>query len=127
MIKHGGWNRGLLLKQFCPRGHNKKIVGLNTQGTCNQCVKDRDNDPMFNEQNRNRRLLKLYRISLDEYNDMAIKQKHRCAICCKVRKLVVDHDHSTDKVRGLLCMTCNVILGSIKENIGILDFAIRYL
>lgn len=127
MIKRGGWNKGKLLNTFCPKGHNKDVVGRNTQGNCNQCVKDRDVDPIFKMQKKNARFIRLYGISLDDYNKMLNKQNNRCAICFKPRKLVVDHNHYTNKVRGLLCGPCNLILGSIRDNVGILDMAVKYL
>ena len=58
-----------------------------------------------------------------------------CAICGLpetraykgyITRLVVDHDHATLKVRGLLCHTCNTGLGSLKS-IQNLEQAIDYL
>jgi hypothetical protein len=42
-------------------------------------------------------------------------------------KLYVDHDHSTGKVRGLLCQSCNTLLGTAKDNISLLYKSIKYL
>jgi hypothetical protein len=61
-----------------------------------------------------------------------IEQKYSCAIC-KIsaseldRELSVDHDHATDKVRGLLCSPCNIGLGIFQDNIEFLQEAIKYL
>ncbi len=56
--------------------------------------------------------MKLYGISLDQYNIMLKLQNHACAICERhksefARSLSVDHDHKTKQVRGLLCFYCN--------------------
>lgn len=45
----------------------------------------------------------------------------------KRRELYIDHDHNTNKVRGLLCSNCNTALGKFKDDILILEEAIRYL
>jgi hypothetical protein len=45
----------------------------------------------------------------------------------KTIRLVVDHDHNTNQVRGLLCVACNGLLGSANEDLGVLAAAIEYL
>jgi hypothetical protein len=60
-------------------------------------------------------------LSLAEYAEMSAWQGHRCAICGRPqpaepgvadKSLAVDHDHETGRIRGLLCMNCNVGIGS---------------
>jgi hypothetical protein len=58
---------------------------------------------------------------------MEEKQEGKCLICKKTGKLVVDHCHSTKKVRGLLCNNCNVGLGAFKDNCEFLSDAVIYL
>lgn len=45
---------------------------------------------------------------------MEREQGGRCAICIEERELVVDHNHTTDVARGLLCHRCNILLGMIE-------------
>jgi hypothetical protein len=57
-------------------------------------------------------------------------QGGRCALCKCERppgKLVVDHDHKTKNVRGLLCHTCNTGLGKFRDDPALLKMAILYL
>ena len=56
-------------------------------------------------------------------------QNGKCAICGerKDKTLVVDHNHKTGEVRGLLCGHCNHVLGFAKDNINILNKMIDYL
>jgi hypothetical protein len=56
------------------------------------------------------------------------RQGNLCAICKTPMKVVqIDHDHQTERVRGLLCMQCNVGLGLFKDDIARLQSAINYL
>lgn len=71
-----------------------------------------------------------YNISLEYYDELLLKQKGKCAICRTLAGdsfLVVDHDHKTKGVRGLLCAGCNLGLGHFRENKKILLAAIMYL
>ncbi len=57
-----------------------------------------------------------YGITIEEYDLLKGSQKSRCGICNVhennlKKRLVVDHCHSTNKIRGLLCDTCNRFLG----------------
>jgi len=71
-------------------------------------------------------------LSLNDYERMLKEQNNLCAICGKTelsynRKLAVDHDHKTGKVRALLCMKCNHVLGNANDDINVLKNAILYL
>ena len=50
-----------------------------------------------------------------------------CVICGDEGQLVVDHDHFTNKVRGLLCNHCNRGLGHFRDSPMLLEFAAQYL
>lgn len=68
-----------------------------------------------------------YKIDLEEVERMKLEQNNSCAICNEQRTLVVDHDHKTGSVRGLLCYACNTALGKFRDNKDILLSAINYL
>jgi hypothetical protein len=79
-----------------------------------------------------------YGITLNEYHKLSEEQNNLCLICGneeividkrlnKKRSLAVDHNHKTGKVRGLLCTSCNHLLGNANDNIQILEKAITYL
>lgn len=75
----------------------------------------------------NNQLKHKFGITLEELRELKAGQKNKCAICCKKKKLVVDHCHKTGKVRGLLCSTCNSGIGMLQDNIEVLKTAIKYL
>jgi len=69
-----------------------------------------------------------YGITIEDYDEMVEAQEGRCLICIEpTDKLVVDHDHETGKVRGLLCSACNTGIGHLKDSTERLFSAIDYL
>ena len=61
---------------------------------------------------------------------MVAKQIGRCAICerpLKDDRQVIDHDHATGEVRGVVHNLCNLMLGNSREDIAVLAGGIRYL
>ncbi len=50
-----------------------------------------------------------------------------CIICGDSGPLVVDHDHSSGEIRGMLCNHCNRGLGHFRDNPELLEFARMYL
>lgn len=69
-----------------------------------------------------------YGITLDEYSEMFKEQQGCCLICdTQEEKLVVDHNHETGEVRGLLCNKCNSALGFLKDNPKFVLKAYEYL
>jgi hypothetical protein len=80
----------------------------------------------------NTKLKRRFGIDLNEYNQMLKAQDGKCLICGATEsifghKLAVDHCHKTNKIRGLLCKSCNVGLGHFKDNIKSLLKAAEYL
>ena len=82
--------------------------------------------------NRARNLLHKYGITLEDYNQMFADQEGCCKVCDRhqsefTNNLCVDHCHTTGKVRGLLCFSCNTGIGHLKDDIELLKRAITYL
>lgn len=92
----------------------------------------RNADPKRREARRGNHIERTYGVTLEEYNQIFQKQSGLCAICkihqSKLSKpLFVDHNHETGIVRGLLCSSCNFMLGNAKDNLEILLESIKYL
>lgn len=70
-----------------------------------------------------------YGITPEQYDELLSKQAGLCKICGSqvARRLVVDHNHETGQVRGLLCSNCNVAIGLFGENVERMLAAIEYV
>jgi hypothetical protein len=75
-----------------------------------------------------------YNITSKDYDTMLKEQNHKCKICSvdflynkHNTKPFIDHCHTTNKVRGLLCLHCNAGLGCFKDNTEALTKANNYL
>ena len=135
----------LPLSAFSP--NKAKPLGVRT--TCKPCAceqaarwKDANPDKVLDA-----RLRRDFGITLDDYEALLAEQCGVCAICGeppavafgrpdgrpgrqgrqRVPRLVVDHDHATGKIRGLLCVHCNRGIGFLKDDPAIVRLALKYL
>lgn len=76
---------------------------------------------------RIRKLAERYGLTPEQLAEMQDAAKGICAICGTEGELHIDHDHKTNKVRGLLCPRCNKGLGFFRDNTKFLDSAKTYL
>lgn len=95
---------------------------------CSDACKDRGLTSAYLKRN--------YGMDLADYENLLEKQDHKCAICgtkgfkmqtSHKNLLVVDHNHETGEVRGLLCHNCNRALGLFQDNTDTISNAITYL
>lgn len=87
-----------------------------------------------------------FKITKEQYEDMFKQQNNLCAVCGKeetrrsrtegnICRLALDHCHPCEEthgmgihaIRGLLCHSCNIMLGKAKDDENILNKAIQYL
>jgi hypothetical protein len=135
--------------KHCKRGHLRSAENVTKSGDCKQCRKIRDDEFKHRHPNkvyestaiarknwadknpeyhRNWSLRKDYGITREQYEEFLVKQDNKCAICkAEFGTPFVDHDHFTQKVRGLLCRECNSGLGFFKDNPERLRHAADYL
>jgi len=88
---------------------------------------------------RNHDLLKKYNITLEDFHVYWIAFRGKCGICDRDMKwpekrqgqsidvVAVDHNHTTGKVRGLLCNSCNKGLGFFKDCPELLEKAKKWV
>lgn len=81
----------------------------------------------YNDTKSLRMLLSKHGIPWEDWNEISLL--HPCCSICgrKSSSLVIDHDHSSGLVRGLLCRDCNLGLGNFKDSIDFLVNASNYL
>jgi hypothetical protein len=123
------WRCGLV-KKLAGNFYRLKSDRLGFARKCKPCHKQDD---------RKFKLKATYGISLADYHLMFTNQGGKCAICRKqgtrtrrkvfgkVDGLAVDHCHVTGKVRGLLCLVCNMGIGAFSDSAACLRDAAAYL
>lgn len=102
------------------------VGGIAMRSTCRPCTEFRKYKAFMK---------KRYGITYEEYEKLLKEQNNKCAICGSedaqsIRtsgKLFIDHCHTTNRVRGLLCSKCNYALGQFNDNVSLLQSAINYL
>lgn len=85
--------------------------------------------PDVQRKQRERHYQKAYGVSSEQV-DQWVRDQRCCSICevsFEVVRFVIDHDHNTGLIRGLLCDKCNTGLGLLRDDPGLLRRAIRYL
>lgn len=141
----------------CGRGHlSKRTASRNTCLECNRIaaqkykttekaaatyatrVKRLKESGEWERKNTSRLLKHEYGITLAEYETLFTKQNGVCAICQqpekafdkkqnRLRRLAVDHCHTTSKIRGLLCFDCNTGIGKLGDNPQLIERAAEYV
>jgi hypothetical protein len=99
-----------------------------------ECNKKRNKE--YNKKNgAEHQLHHKYGITMKQKQQMIRKQSNQCSICGKelctllndVSKACIDHNHTTGKIRGILCHSCNKGVGLLQDSPEILQNAINYL
>lgn len=66
----------------------------------------------YQKRNKDKIRAQKYGLTVEQVAQMLKNQDHKCAICsATLQKYHIDHCHTTNKVRGILCISCNVRLG----------------
>lgn len=125
-------------KSISEFNHRKGYAKYGVDGVCRECknVKRRStHDPIkASEENLRYR----FKLTVAQRTEMEVKQNNLCAVCNKsetvldfqtgkVKRLSVDHNHTTGEIRGLLCSQCNLGLGHLDDSFDLLLKAAKYL
>jgi hypothetical protein len=105
------------LDRFAPR-----------RATCRECINADARAKGRSTYTSDRQRLYEYGMTRDEFDARVTQQAGRCPICeASPAMLVVDHDHRTGMVRGLLCGPCNRALGHLQDRPDLCRAAAGYL
>jgi hypothetical protein len=97
---------------------------------------DYKNNPEMAKKSKGRGLKSRHSITLEQFDQMRFDQDWCCKNCgvnesdlleITGKGLAVDHNHKTGKIRGLLCILCNTLMGASRDNLYFLQNAINYL
>jgi hypothetical protein len=104
------------------------------QNNREKCIQRAKANLVGNSRRSNYTLKNVYGVEHGWYDKTFEAQGKKCAICGRTdsgransKRLCVDHDHATGKVRGLLCHPCNSGIGKLKDDVTLLQSAIDYL
>lgn len=122
---------------------NKAVKKAGENGICTICLKAKPKKgrricgvcverKRLKGDDKIKKVCKKHGISFDDYKQMKADQNNLCAICGnppdgRWGRLNIDHCHKTGKVRGLLCVNCNLGIGNLQDCITNLLRAIKYL
>lgn len=117
--------------------HKDSNGRLGKRASCKTC--DLDRHRLYRSTNPTRYVdyvieqnLRRFNLSLEDYNKMLEAQDFKCAICRKdqgtfSKRFAVDHCHTSNKVRSLLCINCNTALGLLKEDAKTITSLLEYI
>lgn len=113
----------------CKNGHIAERWKYN--GVCVECKRAVDRSSNLKAGKRYR-VKKEYGLTVEQVSEMSAAQNYSCAICDDPfsdgnHYTQIDHCHTTGKVRGLLCINCNWLLGKSRDNPSLLRKAADYL
>jgi len=112
----------------------KSKKGMFRHSICKKCksiyrsIKRKENPLKEAYRKRVQKLRNKYGLEIKDYDKMFDDQNGNCKICNNsLIKPHIDHCHSTNKIKGILCGNCNIGLGMFKDNPEYLENAIKYL
>jgi hypothetical protein len=129
----GRWSQCIACEGEAAKTPRRRALANQRTAEFRQRLKTRDYAE-YRRRERQGNLRRLYGLSIEQYDALLASQGGGCAICGERgdggrwrRRLHVDHDHRTGKVRGLLCHGCNVGVGHFDDSPELMQRAAAYL
>jgi hypothetical protein len=123
----------------CGEQKTPSLLSKARPGVCKPCSNARTrawaeaNPEEWDRAGRKSHLKIKYGLTLEQYDEMLADQGGVCAICKRSAadsrgyRMHIDHCHSTGVVRGILCVSCNLGIGSFRDDPDRCEAAAQYL
>lgn len=123
---------GPSLRAYCKRCGNERTrqYAQANKSRRNERLREwrRVNPEAARQKDLRARLMRKYGLTPREVEEMRLAQDGRCLLCDSAeRELVVDHAHDSGLVRGLLCRSCNTIVGQVEIAPMLVGRLVEYL
>jgi hypothetical protein len=126
MFNSNGKNRGLKSHcKECQKIRHKRYAANNPESLAESWRNA--SQKYYTSERRRAKTFKSYGLTVDDFNILWDSQQGLCKLCGRKKPLVIDHDHKTGKVRGLLCTRCNISIGGLGDTVESLTRAVEYL
>jgi hypothetical protein len=117
---------------FCKERHNLAISLSRRTKPYKSPISESDLRKLNNKRDRAQwlswKLRRCYGLTPAEFEAMKTEQHNQCAICHgSLDNSHIDHDHVTNKIRGILCGMCNVAIGYFRDNHEVMLRAATYI
>ena len=120
------------LSDFYKRTSRRDGAGIVSE--CKACCRARSNRRYRQnpDEINDRRAAKTYGTTYEHIQQMRAEANGICQCCHRpgegqFKRLVIDHDHATGKIRGLICHKCNTVLGAVNDDPQTLRNLARFL
>jgi len=114
----------LPIDQFCKDKRRPHGVGYG----CKSCENERNRKRYRSEYFAEYHLRTTYGLTELDKQRFIEANNGKCACCHTVpKKFVVDHNHLTGKIRGIICQKCNTMIGFIEQNPDLYELCKKYL
>ena len=120
ILKRAGIKKEFIFRGKCMICNKEFLIHYTGERFCSDKCQEEYNKEYYNKRSKKR--------NWKRKEELIKKFGNKCAICGKEEvKLVIDHNHKTKKIRGLLCEKCNTGLGFFYDNPELFKKAEEYL
>ena len=99
---------------WCGKEWESKTSARTCNASCRARLREKENGPRKPWAPHGTCHHRYYYLTCEQFDQMLRRSNSRCELCFAATALVIDHNHRTNAVRGLLCQKCNVRVGKVE-------------